>query len=198
MSNIDKSIKVYNIVNGLKGIKRQGWVNRQIPGRLESVAEHCFAMTNLAILINLEHNLNLDMAKVLTMINIHEYGETIAGDITPKDGISKEEKYNKEMKAILEVMGDHPGKTTILELWKEFEAKSTPETIFVSLLDKFKSVLQAKEYSKKFNRIDIYNEFVDYYQKILEDMNKNGLSESARFTTFINVDAIVSLNEQNG
>lgn len=32
------------------------------------------------------------MAKVLTMINIHEYGETIAGDITPKDGISKEEK----------------------------------------------------------------------------------------------------------
>lgn len=79
-------------------------------------------------------------------------------------------------------------------IWSKINTRSN----FVSLLDKFKSVLQAKNILKKFNRIDIYNEFVDYYQKILEDMNKNGLSESARFTTFINVDAIVSLSEQNG
>lgn len=180
MSNIDKSIDVYNKVNSLKDVKRQGWVNRQIPGRLESVAEHCFAMTNLAILINLEYNLNLDMAKVLTMINIHEYGETIVGDITPKDGVTKEEKYDKEMNAIIQIMGNHPGKMTILELWKEFEAKQTNEAIFVSLLDKFQSVLQAKEYSEKYNRIDVYDEFLNYYLQILEGMNKKELPEFAR------------------
>lgn len=108
---MNETIDIYQKVSILKDEERvrRGWIYRKVPGRLESVAEHCFAMTNLAILLNLEYNLNLDMEKVLTMINIHEYGEIKVGDIILKDGISKEEKYQKERKAIINVMNNHPG-----------------------------------------------------------------------------------------
>lgn len=159
---------------------RQGWVDRKIPNRLESVSEHCFAMSNLAILINLQFNLNLDMAKVLIMINTHEYGEAKIGDLTPNAGISKEEKYNMEMNAIMEIMDKHPGKSVILKLWKEFEAEQTDEAIFVVLLDKFQSVLQAKEYAERYDRIEVFEEFANYYAQILKRKEEKTLPESAK------------------
>ena len=183
MSKIDKSLAVYNIINTLNNVKRRGWIKRQIPERIESVSEHCFAMSNLAILINLQYNLNLDMTKVLTMINIHDYGEAKIGDIIPKDGIAKDVKYNMELQAITEIMNDHPGQSAIVELWKEFEACQTKEAIFVSLLDKYQSVLQAREYSKRYNRIEIYEEFAIYYEQIFKKIAKEELPESARLLT---------------
>jgi len=180
MSKIDESISVYKKINVLKDINRQGWVDREVPGRIESVAEHCFAMSNLAILINLQCNLNLDLAKMLTMINTHEYGEAKIGDITPKAKIKKEEKYNMELDAIVEILGNHTGRLSIIELWKEFEAQQTDEAIFVMLLDKFQSVLQAREYAEKYNRIEVYDEFANYYIGLLEKKSQEKLPESAK------------------
>lgn len=171
----DKTIKVYNQINRLKDEDRtrRGWIDRKVPGRVESVAEHCFAMSNLAILLNSQYNLNLDMEKVLTMINIHEYGEIYVGDIIPKDGISKEEKYQKELEAITMVMGTHPGTERIINLWKEFESLETDEAIFVFLLDKFQSVLQAKEYSQKYPMPELYEEFLNWYNNSVITKVKN-------------------------
>lgn len=162
---MNETTNIYQKVSILKDEERirRGWIYRKVPGRLESVAEHCFAMTNIAILLNLEYNLNLDMEKVLTMINIHEYGEIEVGDIIPKDGISKEDKYQKERQAIINVMTNHKGSQKILELWIEFESLETDEAIFVFLLDKFQSVLQAKEYADKYQRPDIYEQFLTWY-----------------------------------
>lgn len=162
---MNDTMEVYYKVNRLKDEDRirRGWTVREIPGRLESDAEHCFAMTNLAIILNLQYNLNLDMEKVLTMINIHEYGEIQVGDIIPKDGISKEEKYQRELQAIISVMGDHPKAERIIDLWKEFESLETEEAIFVFLLDKFQSVLQAREYAKKYQMPEVYEEFLNWY-----------------------------------
>lgn len=162
---MNKTLDIYQKLSILKDEERvrRGWIHRKVPGRLESVAEHCFAMTNLAVLLNLEYHLNLDMEKVLTMINIHEYGEIEVGDIIPKDGISKEEKYQKEKQAIINVMGNHQGSQKILELWIEFESLETDEAIFVFLLDKFQSVLQSKEYADKYQRPDIYEQFLTWY-----------------------------------
>lgn len=162
---MDETINIYHKVSILKDEERirRGWIYRKVPGRLESVAEHCFAMSNLAILLNLEYHLNLDMEKVLTMISIHEYGEIEVGDIIPKDGISNEEKYQREKQAIINVMGNHLGNKKILELWQEFEQLETDEAIFVFLLDKFQSVIQSKEYADKYQRPDIYEQFLTWY-----------------------------------
>lgn len=169
MNGIDKSLEVYNRISKLKDLKRSGWVQRNIEcDRIESVAEHCFAMSNLAILVNCEKKLNLDMLKVLSMITIHEYGEVVIGDITPKDNVSKEEKHNKEKQGVIEVVGNHLAKEYIIELWEEFENQSSNEAVFVYLLDKFQSVLQAKEYSKNYNIPKVAEEFINYYNNILE------------------------------
>lgn len=169
MDGINKSTEVYNRISKLKELKRSGWVQRNIQcDRVESVAEHCFAMSNLAILVNCEKNLNLDMSKVLSMITIHEYGEVVIGDITPKDNVSKIEKYNKEKQGVIEVIGNHSAKEYIVDLWEEFESQSSDEAIFVFLLDKFQSVLQAKEYSKTYNIPKLAEEFIDYYNNVLK------------------------------
>ena len=172
---MSKVFDIYNKVNTLKDEERlrRGWFLRKVPGRLESVSEHCFALSNLAILLNIEYNLNLDMEKVLTMINIHEYGEIYVGDIIPKDGISKEEKYQKELEAIIMVMGNHPGTEKIISLWKEFESLETDEAIFVFLLDKFQSVLQSKEYAQKHQMPEVYEEFINWYNSSVITKVKN-------------------------
>lgn len=175
---IDESLKVYQEVSKLKNLKRKGWEIRGVPERLESVAEHCFAMNTLAILFNLENNLNLDMKKVYEMINIHEYGEIIVGDITPFDNVTKEEKHDREFQAINKVLDTFPDKTYLIELWNEFEKKETNEAIFVFLLDKFQSVLQAHEYASKYNMDDLYKEFLSWYQKLISDpLYKNYIME---------------------
>ncbi len=172
MDGISKSLAVYDRISKLKDLKRSGWVQRNIEcDRIESVAEHCFAMSNLAILISHEKSLDLDMAKVLSMIAIHEYGEVIIGDITPRDNVSKEEKYNKEKQGVIEIIGVHPAKEYVIDLWQEFENQSSNEAIFVFLIDKFQSVLQAKEYSKNYNTPKVAEEFINYYNNILNSRN---------------------------
>ncbi len=169
MDGINKSIEVYNRVSKLKDLKRSGWVQRNIPcNRIESVAEHCFSMSNLAILVNYEKNLNLDMAKVLAMISIHEYGEVVIGDITPKDNVSSYDKHNREKQGVIEVVGNHAAKEYIIALWEEFESQSSNEAIFVFLLDKFQAVLQAREYSESYNIPKVAEEFTNYYNSILK------------------------------
>lgn len=169
METIKKSLDVYEKVATLKNDERlrQGWIKREVPGRIESVAEHCFDMLNLAILISKQFSLNLDMVKVYEMIGTHEYGEIKIGDIIPSDGISKEEKYKRELDAIEELLDGHPSKEELVGLWKEFESQSSDEALFVVLLDGFQSVLQAKRYSIECNRPEIFDEFNKWYLEIL-------------------------------
>lgn len=168
MNGIERSLEVYKRISKLKDLKRSGWVQRNIEcERIESVAEHCFEMSNLAILIVYEKSLNLDMSKVLSMIAIHEYGEVVIGDITPRDNVSKKDKHDKEKQGVIDVVGVHPAKDYILDLWEEFESQNSNEAIFVFLIDKFQAVLQAKEYSKTYNIPKLAEDFIDYYNNIL-------------------------------
>jgi len=111
------------------------------------------------------------MTKVLSMIAKHEYGEVVIGDITPKDNVSKEDKHDREEQGVIEVVGDHCAKEYIIALWEEFENQNSNEAIFVFLLDKFQSVLQAKEYSKTYNMPKLAQEFINYYNNILHSRN---------------------------
>ena len=65
----------------------------------------------------------------------------------------------------------HPAKEYVIDLWQEFENQSSNEAIFVFLIDKFQSVLQAKEYSKNYNTPKVAEEFINYYNNILNSRN---------------------------
>ena len=52
---------------------------------------------------------------------IHELGEVYAGDYTPFDNITLEEKHNKEKEAILKVLQSIDEDNDYFEIWEEFE-----------------------------------------------------------------------------
>ena len=85
---------------------RSGWVDCGVPTeRIESVAEHIYSSQMLALVINAEFDLKLDMGKVALLLAIHELGECIIGDL-PATGcpVSKDEKHKMEMKAVEQIL----------------------------------------------------------------------------------------------
>ena len=77
---------------------------------------------------------------------IHELGEVYAGDYTPFDNITKEEKHNQEKEAILKVLETLDENNDFLNLWEEFEQQETEEAIFIKNIDQLEFLLQACAY----------------------------------------------------
>lgn len=151
----------YKEISELKNIERRGWKRSNVKGRLESDAEHTFSMIMLALDIMSHNDLKLDELKVLKMISYHELCEIDAGDTTPFDNVTHEEKFNKEYSCIKR-LSEQYNMPEIEKLWLEFEECKTPEAQFVKHLDKFDAILQAKNYADSQNRQDIYEDFLNH------------------------------------
>ena len=74
---VDPIIEVYFQINHLKQLYRRGWLrdNRVSEAQCESVADHCFGMMILAILVIDRFSIRVDLLKVARMIVLHELGE---------------------------------------------------------------------------------------------------------------------------
>jgi len=160
----------YNEIAKLKTIKRKGWVDRKVKGRVESDMEHTGALV-LQSLVHMAHNdLGLDQLKVLKMLAYHELCEIDAGDTTPYDGVSKLDKFLKEY-ACIKRIAEQYDMPEIEEIWLEFEDGMTDESKYAKKLDKYDAVKQAKIYSDKQNRPEIHEEFRGNAQRICEEMD---------------------------
>lgn len=166
-----KMTKLFDEIFKMKNLLRRGWVLREIPNRTESDAEHCFSMIMLALEIMSKNDLKLDQLKVLKMIAYHELGEIDAGDFTPVDHISKEDKYKLEFVGVKRIAEEYE-MPEILELWKEFEECKTDEAQFVKKLDKYDAILQSKIYSEKYDRPELFEEFKSNGKDYYDDMKK--------------------------
>ena len=86
-------IKFYMLANTLKNKLRTGWLEIGIEKkRVESVSEHIFGTLILAIAIDSEYKLDLDMLKVFKMLILHETEEILMPDYTLRSNITKEDK----------------------------------------------------------------------------------------------------------
>ncbi|HOM24189.1 MAG TPA: HD domain-containing protein [Termitinemataceae bacterium] len=145
----ERILRAFVRMMDLKGLYRQGWLKRGIPElRAESVADHSFGTALLALLLSnrlgkTEEFAGLDIHRCVEMALIHELGEVYAGDITPADGISKEEKYQREREAFVRVVAGLPEADRFLALWEEFESGTSPEARFVRQLDRLEMGIQA-------------------------------------------------------
>ncbi len=136
----------------LEKLYRKGFKLNNIENcNCQTVAEHVAAVTNLALLTILEYNMDIDIGKVMQILAVHEYGETIIGDITPFDGISKEEKYEAEKLAFKEIVKDLNNSDYLYALWDEFEKKETKEAKFAYDMDKLEAALNSLRYEKSLN-----------------------------------------------
>lgn len=159
MKNI---INFYILANKLKEKVRTGWIEIGInKERLESVAEHIYGCLILAIAIDSEYKLDLDMYKVLKMLALHELEEIKMGDLTLRSGITKEEKIELGKKCVKDVTDGLFKQNEIEQLLDEFNAQLTKEAIFCYHIDKIECDFQAKVY-------DLQGAFS--YEKAKEDL----------------------------
>lgn len=153
-------------IGKLKQLKRTGWILKGVPDP-ESVADHTFRTTVMALILS--EKVGLDRDKCMKMALIHDFGESIAGDITPYDNISKEEKYEMEKSAMKELFKDIR-EQEIFQLWMEYEERKTPEAKFVYDLDNIEMLLQAYEYEQAYKGKDInLDEFWSHVQKRIQN-----------------------------
>lgn len=143
-------LSFYMKYNQLKNIYRQGWLKVRIglehKDKCESIADHSFSVALLALTIIEKNKLDLDGFKCIKMAIIHELGEIYAGDFTPYDNITKEDKHIKEKEAILRVLETLDEDNDFLKLWEEFEENETPEAKFIKNVDQLEFLLQACAY----------------------------------------------------
>ena len=171
---IQRLINFYLLATSLKDKIRTGWktwnIDRQ---RIESVAEHIYGTCILAIAIDSEFDLNIDIYKVVMMLILHEIEEVKIGDLTPFDKITAEEKRKIGKQAVEEVLGPLTKGINYIELIEEFEKLETKEAKFAKMCDKLEADIQAKIYCEE-KSIDMYN---DKNAHLLQDDRIKGLIE---------------------
>ncbi len=140
-------IELYFDLCHLKQIYRRGWLQRGIlPLRCESVADHSYGVAMLVMFLADQHAPELDMAKLLRLCLLHDFGEIDAGDVTPADGVSSADKVQREHASVLRVLRRLPDQDRYMALWHEYEAGVTPEASFVRQVEKLEMAVQASVY----------------------------------------------------
>lgn len=171
---IQKLINFYLLATSLKDKIRTGWetwnIDRQ---RVESVAEHIYGTCILAIAIDSEFDLNIDIYKVVMMLTLHEIEEVKIGDLTPFDKITAEEKRKIGKQAVEEVFSSLAKGINYIELIEEFEKLETKEAKIARMCDKLEADIQAKIYCEE-KSIDMYS---DKNEHLLQDNRIKGLLE---------------------
>lgn len=175
----------------LKTIERRIRVIGQ--DRKESVAEHSWHISLMAMLLAEYTNEEIDLLKVIKMLLIHDLVDIYAKDMSYDDNDSEASQKEKELAAAekLYAMLDRHKADELRDLWDEFEARETPESIFANLMDKLQPILMNyrndggtwKEYNISKSEIydiisplkDISDELWCYANFIIEDASQKGI-----------------------
>jgi putative hydrolase of HD superfamily len=149
MKKAKKVLEYYVLTNKLKDVIRTGWINWGVDrNRVESVAEHVYGVSQLALVMWSEYNYDVDINKVALMIAVHELEETVIGDLTQFQ-ISREEKARIGHEAVNEILSGLNMGDKIKEMILEFDERKTKEAKFAYMCDKLECDLQCKLYDEE-------------------------------------------------
>ena len=185
MTKEENVINYYVICNRLKNVIRTGWKNWNVQReRIESVAEHIFGVQMLAIAMKSEYQYDVDIMKVIFMLAVHELGETIIGDLTQFQ-ISKNDKEKLEHEAVNKILRGLLDGNQIEQLFLEFDAHNTKESIFAYQCDKLECDLQSKLYDEE-GCVDLNKQDGNDTLKNqrVQELLKNGASWSTMWLKF--------------
>ncbi|AWC28279.1 MULTISPECIES: HD domain-containing protein [Bacillus cereus group] len=141
-------LQVIALAEKLKYEMRHSWLSN---GRQESVAEHTWRMSLMAILVQPYLDKEVNMEKLLKMVIIHDLVEAEAGDIPAFDTMNSQElqlkKQENEQQAMLNIKHtlEGPLGEELYHLWMEFEEKETYEAKVANALDKLEVKIQHNE-----------------------------------------------------
>ena len=125
----------------MKSIMRQTYLANG--ERKENDAEHSWHLALMAVLLKEYANEEVDLAKVIPMVLLHDLVEIDAGDTYAYDQAGLATQRARETKAADRIFGMHPEDqgTKFRNLWEEFEAYETAEAKFAHVLDNCQPLL---------------------------------------------------------
>lgn len=160
--------------------------------RYENDAEHAWHLSLMAMVLSEHANERVDVAKVIKMVLIHDIVEIDAGDVIVYDQQNRALAQEKESAAAERIFGMLPDdqKEEFINLWREFEARDTPEAKFAAAIDRFEPILQNhlldyhawRAYGVSFDMLHDNNQHIkegseiiwDAVQKIFADAKDKG------------------------
>jgi putative hydrolase of HD superfamily len=133
------------LADRLKTVERRGRV--PLPDgttRRENSAEHCWNLSLIALLLHREVAAEIDLARTLCMIAVHDLVEIEAGDTYAYDPAGRATQAAREAAAAELVFGALPPDLAarLRALWEEFEAGETAEARFAMGCDRLQGFLQ--------------------------------------------------------
>ncbi len=147
---LDSLLRFWQYADGLKREPRKGW-RRKVGGRIESVADHSFAVAILALYEG--ERRGYDLGKTLKLALIHDLEEAITGDLTPKDKarLGPTRVLKGRETAIRELVSKLPPRSrgSYLELWTDLRQRQSKEARLVHQLDKVEMAFQANKYGRR-------------------------------------------------
>ena len=124
----------------LKTVTRTFWTSE---GKQESTAEHSWRLSLFALSLRAWFP-ELDFAKVLSLVAVHDLGEAISGDISAVAQAGAPPKVDQERRDLLQLLAPAPVvvRDQLVTLWEEYNAAITAEAKFVKAIDKLETILQ--------------------------------------------------------
>ena len=163
-------------IAGLKNLPRTGWKVKLNVENSESVAEHSYMMSVMAMVLSDIKELNTE--KILKMSILHDWAESKIGDFMPNE-ISREKKTELEEYAMSEILDDLPSKikNDYYDIWNDYKDSSSKEAKFVHELDRLEMALQGKIYEKENDPEKIKPFLTTAVEQIMDDDLKKILIE---------------------
>ena len=113
--------------------------------RYENDAEHAWHLAVMAMTLAEHANgQQIDIARVIGMVLIHDLVEIDVGDCLVYDSSRREEQEAKESQAATRIFGLLPEdqRRMFRSLWDEFVTRETPEAMFAAALDRLEPIIQ--------------------------------------------------------
>lgn len=138
---LEQQIRFIVEIDKVKNIFRQTYLADG--KRKENDAEHSWHLAVMAVLLKEHMKEAVDVARVMTMVLIHDLVEIDAGDTYAYDDAGAKTKRERELKAADRIFGLLPEDQGryFRELWDEFEEYQSADAKFAHLLDNFQPFL---------------------------------------------------------
>jgi putative hydrolase of HD superfamily len=152
-------IDLFNKINDLKQLPRTGWLLAGVSSP-ESVADHCYATTMMALVLAEVVNADwlsqgllqpLAVDRALRIALVHDLAESILTDLPKRSAelLGRNIKHEAEAQAITQILYTLPSGGSYIQLWHEYDAATTPEARLVRDADKLEMVHQALRYEQR-------------------------------------------------
>lgn len=126
----------------LKTVLRRTMLTDQ--SRQENSAEHSWHLTLMAVLLHEHACEEVDLARIMKMLLVHDVVEIDAGDTFAYDAEAVVDKAERERAAAERLFGLLPDDLggELHALWEEFEANATADARFANALDRLHPLIQ--------------------------------------------------------